>query len=107
MRFAIKRPASGVKGGFRSRRTDPVTLGFLSLVFTNLNTAGRKMSVVIIREAMQMVRSFPILAMPRWGENERALKKRGLAVLVSSMLPFGGGSMQRKRPESLQKAMAR
>ena len=57
--------------------------------------------MVIIREPMPMVRSRPILAMPRWGENERALKlrmvvkvlkKRALAVLVSNMLPLAGGS---------------
>ncbi|MBP1700546.1 MAG: hypothetical protein H6Q41_5734, partial [Deltaproteobacteria bacterium] len=52
---------------------------------------------------MQRVRSFPILAMPRWGENDsvlklrmvvRALKKRALAVLVSSILPLDGGSVR-------------
>jgi hypothetical protein len=36
-----------------------------ALGFTNFNNAGRKMSVVTIREPMQMVRSFPILAIPR------------------------------------------
>ena len=54
---------------------------------------------------MQRVRSFPILAMPRWTEKERvlklrmvvrALKKRALAVLVSSMLPLGGGSVRKR-----------
>lgn len=34
------------------------------------------MSVVIIREPMQMVRSFPMLAIPWWGEKERVLKLR-------------------------------
>ena len=63
------------------------------------------MSVVTIREPMQMVRSFPILAMPRWGEKERVLKlrmvvrvlkKRALAVLVSNMLPLNGGSVRNR-----------
>ena len=63
------------------------------------------MSVVIIREPMQMVRSFPMLAIPWWGEKERvlklrmvvkALKKRALAVLVSSMLPLDGGSVRKR-----------
>ena len=57
---------------------------------------------------MPIVSSFPILAMPWWGEKERALKlkivvrvlkKRARAVLVSSMFPFTGGS----RPEALDK----
>ena len=82
-----------------------MTPEFLALGFTNFNNAGRKMSVVIIREAMQMVRSFPMLAMPWWGEKERVLKlrmvvrvlkKRALAVLVSSMLPLGGGSVRKR-----------
>ena len=63
------------------------------------------MSVVIIREPMQMVRSFPMLAIPWWGEKERvlklrmvvkALKKRALAVVVSSMLPLDGGSVRNR-----------
>ena len=54
---------------------------------------------------MQMVRSFPILAIPWWGEKERvlklrmvvkALKKRALAVLVSSMLPLDGGFVRNR-----------
>ncbi len=78
---------------------------FFALGFANFNKAGRKMSVAIIREVMQMVRSFPMLAMPRWGEKERVLKlrmvvkvlkKRALAVLVSSMLPLGGGSVRKR-----------
>jgi uncharacterized protein YfdQ (DUF2303 family) len=63
------------------------------------------MSVVIIREPMQRVRSFPMLAMPWWGEKERALKlrmvvkvlkNRALAVLVWSMLPPEGGSFLKR-----------
>ena len=63
------------------------------------------MRVVIIREPMQIVRSFPMLAMPRWAEKERVLKlrmvvrvlkKRALAVLVSSMLPLEGGSFRKR-----------
>ena len=75
------------------------------MVFTIFNTAGRKTNVATMKEPMQMVRSFPILAMPRWAENERVLKlrmvvrvlkKRALAVLVSSMLPLGGGSVRKR-----------
>jgi hypothetical protein len=58
-----------------------------------------------MKEPMQMVRSLPILAMPRWAEKERVLKlrmvvrvlkKRALAVLVSSMLPLEGGSVRKR-----------
>ncbi len=34
------------------------------------------MRVEIINDVMQIVRSFPMLAMPLWEENERVLKLR-------------------------------
>ena len=56
-------------------------------------------------EAMPIVRSFPILAMPWWGEKESALKLKivvkvlknsARAVLVSSIFPFTGGSLRKR-----------
>ena len=64
--------------------------------------AGNKRSVVTISEPIQMVRSFPMLAIPRWGEKERVLqlkivvsilKNRALAVLVLSIFLVAGSSV--------------
>jgi hypothetical protein len=69
------------------------------------SNAGNKRSVVTISEPIQMVRSFPMLAIPRWGEKERVLKlkivvsilkKRPLAVLVLSILLVVGGSVLKR-----------
>ena len=67
--------------------------------------AGSLRRVAIIRDPMQMVRSFPMLAIPRWEEKERvlklkmvvkALKNRALAVLVFRIFPSGGGSFLKR-----------
>ena len=59
------------------------------------------MSVVIIREPIQMVRSFPILAMPRWGEKKRALKLRMVVrVLKREPLPCSFPAYCRSRAGS-------
>jgi hypothetical protein len=77
-----------------------------SELLTNFNKAGSRMRVVIMREPMQIVRSFPMLAMPWWGEKEsalklrmvvRVLKKRALAVLVSSKFSLEAGSVRKRR----------
>ena len=69
------------------------------------SNAGSKIRVVTIRELMQMVRSFPMLAIPRWEEKERvlklkivvkALKNKARAVLVLSIFPSVGGSFLKR-----------
>ena len=78
---------------------------FRSLPAISESRAGNRRSVAIIREAIQIVRSFPMLAVPRWEEKERvlklkivvkALKKSARAVLVLRILPSGGGSFLKR-----------
>ena len=61
--------------------------------------------MVTISEPIQIVRSIPILAVPRCEEKERvlklrmvvkALKKRARAVLVFRILPSWGGSFLKR-----------
>ncbi len=82
----------------------PRSSRFFLRLFIESN-AGNKTSVVMSREPMQIVRSFPMLAIPRCEEKERvlklkivvkALKNKARAVLVFSMFPFGGGSFLKR-----------
>ena len=75
------------------------------LDFIEPNKPGNTKSVDIIKNPMQMIRSFPMLAIPRWVEKEsvpkprmvvRVLKNSALAVLVSRMLPLAGGSVLKR-----------